>query len=154
MRGSEPSSAGGMEVVHGVALEPPDLNGLPVEAVHDAGALAQHLDGARARTTAAQDVGLENETGGPRTLPLAIRLMNPGTSMCVGQAPMQGASKQSRHRLASITAACGTSGGLSSLNRSRSSGSSGRLPSSCRPQKDVLFAFPFSETGDTHNFSE
>ena len=52
----------------------------------------------------------------PRRLPEAMRLMKPGTSMCVGQAAVQGASKQFRQRLASITAACGVSGGFSSLN--------------------------------------
>ena len=41
----------------------------------------------------------------PRRLPVAIFLMNFGTSMCVGHAPVQGASKQFRQRFDSITAA-------------------------------------------------
>jgi hypothetical protein len=41
----------------------------------------------------------------PITLPEAIFLMKRGTSMCVGHAPMHGASKQLRQRFASTTAA-------------------------------------------------
>ena len=50
----------------------------------------------------------------PRRFPLAIFLMNPGTSMCVGHAAVHGASKQFRQRLASTTAACGANGGCRS----------------------------------------
>src|SRR5664279_2743587 len=63
----------------------------------------------------------------PRRLPVAMRLMNPGTSMCVGQAVVHGASKQYRQRFASTSAACGWSGGFSSRKRVRSCGSSGRV---------------------------
>src|SRR4029079_3541661 len=61
----------------------------------------------------------------PRRFPVLMRLINPGTSIWVGQAAVQGASKQFRQRLASMTAAWGASGGLISVNRSRSSRSSG-----------------------------
>ena len=47
----------------------------------------------------------------PRRLPVAIFLMKRGTSMWVGQAAVQGASKQNRQRLASTTAACGSKAG-------------------------------------------
>ncbi len=47
----------------------------------------------------------------PGRLPLAIFLMKRGTSMCVGHACMQGASKQKRQRFASGIAACGVNGG-------------------------------------------
>src|ERR1700692_1476957 len=47
----------------------------------------------------------------PSRLPVEIFLMNAGTSMCVGQAMVQGASKQYRQRAAS-TAACRTHGRL------------------------------------------
>src|SRR5467141_3532958 len=40
----------------------------------------------------------------PRTFPVMMRLMKPGTSIRVGQAIVQGASKQYRHREASINA--------------------------------------------------
>jgi hypothetical protein len=40
----------------------------------------------------------------PRRLPVEIFLMKRGTSMWVGQAAVQGASKQKRQRLASATA--------------------------------------------------
>src|SRR5580658_6502978 len=50
----------------------------------------------------------------PRILPEAIFLMNAGMSICVGQARVQGASKQNRQRLASILALCGANGGLMS----------------------------------------
>ncbi len=40
----------------------------------------------------------------PSTFPVAILRMNVGTSMPVGQAAMQGASKQYRQRFASTTA--------------------------------------------------
>ena len=48
----------------------------------------------------------------PRRFPDAMRLMNPGTSMCVGHAAVHGASKQFRQRSASITAACAASARL------------------------------------------
>jgi hypothetical protein len=47
--------------------------------------------------------------------------MNFGTSMCVGQAPMHGASKQYKHRSASVTAAVFSNGGCSSANRTATS---------------------------------
>src|SRR5438034_8329760 len=50
----------------------------------------------------------------PRKLPVAIFLMNAGTSMCVGQAMVQGASWQNRHLLASSSAASLVSGGAMS----------------------------------------
>src|ERR1035437_5948872 len=40
----------------------------------------------------------------PRRFPLEIFLMNRGTSIWVGQAPIHGASKQKRQRLASASA--------------------------------------------------
>jgi hypothetical protein len=53
----------------------------------------------------------------PSKLPLAIFLMNFGTSMWVGHAAMHGASKQYRHLWASITAAVGSNGGCKSAKR-------------------------------------
>src|SRR5882757_8080569 len=50
----------------------------------------------------------------PRMLPDAIFLMNAGMSICVGQARVQGASKQYRQRLTSIFELCGANGGLMS----------------------------------------
>src|SRR5215469_3538267 len=50
----------------------------------------------------------------PRRLPAAIFLMKRGTSMWVGHAAVQGASKQKRQRLASTTASCGAKAGCSS----------------------------------------
>src|ERR1041385_1986152 len=50
----------------------------------------------------------------PRMLPEAIILMNAGMSMCVGQARVQGASKQNKQRLASTLALCDANGGLMS----------------------------------------
>src|SRR5580698_6846194 len=47
----------------------------------------------------------------PPGFPLAIFLMKLGTSMCVGQALVHGASKQYRQRLASTSASRGPSGG-------------------------------------------
>ncbi len=55
----------------------------------------------------------------PRRLPLAIFLMKRGTSMCVGQAAVHGASKQNRQRLASASADCESSAGCRSGNCSR-----------------------------------
>src|SRR5579871_844976 len=55
----------------------------------------------------------------PRRLPVEIFLMKRGTSMWVGQAPVQGASKQKRQRLASARADWESSGGCSSGKRSR-----------------------------------
>src|ERR1039457_1406926 len=47
----------------------------------------------------------------PRRLRVEIFLMKRGTSICVGQATVQGASKQKRQRIASTVAACGSNGG-------------------------------------------
>ena len=55
----------------------------------------------------------------PRMFPLAIFLMNRGTSMCVGQAAAHGASKQNRQRFASTSAPCESNAGCSSGNFSR-----------------------------------
>src|SRR5579871_6342370 len=52
----------------------------------------------------------------PRRLPLAIFLMKPGTSICAGQAFVQGASKQYRQRFASTTASRAPSAGWISAN--------------------------------------
>src|SRR5204863_9982343 len=68
----------------------------------------------------------------PRRLPDAIFLMKRGTSMWVGQAPAQGASKQYRQRLASTTAARASNGGWISAkwlaNSSPSRGGAGLFP--------------------------
>jgi hypothetical protein len=61
----------------------------------------------------------------PSRLPLAIFLMNFGTSMCVGQACMHGASKQYRQRFASATAAVFSNGGCRSGKRTAISGDPG-----------------------------
>src|ERR1700679_690243 len=58
----------------------------------------------------------------PARLPLAIFLMNFGTSICVGHAVAQGASKQKRQRLASGTAAWRSNGGCRSGKRAAVSG--------------------------------
>src|SRR5579871_3445335 len=50
----------------------------------------------------------------PRTFPVMMRLMNPGTSIRVGQACVQGASKQYRQRAASIAAWRAFNGGVMS----------------------------------------
>jgi hypothetical protein len=53
----------------------------------------------------------------PRRLPSAMRLMNEGTSMLVGQAVAQGASKQYRQRSASSNACDGVKRGVASAKR-------------------------------------
>src|SRR4029077_12401608 len=50
----------------------------------------------------------------PRTFPVMTRLMKPGTSIRVGQAMVHGASKQYRHRKASIAACRAFIGGVMS----------------------------------------
>src|SRR4029079_6825926 len=50
----------------------------------------------------------------PVTLPVMIFLMNAGISMPVGQAVMQGASKQKRHRDDSTSACCSVKRGAMS----------------------------------------
>src|SRR5258708_39506951 len=54
----------------------------------------------------------------PNRFPLEIFLMKRGTSIWVGHAPAQGASKQYRQRFASTTASCGRNAGCSSGNLS------------------------------------
>ena len=56
----------------------------------------------------------------PMSFLCMICRMNFGMSMCVGQARVQGASKQYRQRAASTSASSGVSGGGRSANRSRS----------------------------------
>ena len=46
-----------------MALQPRNLDGIAVVAMHDARAFAEHVDGAGARATAAQNVGIENAQG-------------------------------------------------------------------------------------------
>ena len=53
-----------VERVHGEALQPCDLNGLFVVAVHHAGAFAQDLDRASAGAAGAKDVGVQDGAGG------------------------------------------------------------------------------------------
>src|SRR5580704_16516115 len=61
----------------------------------------------------------------PRRLPVEIFLMKAGTSMCVGQAFVHGASKQYRQRAASTAACRGVmAGAISAKFRSYSSGES------------------------------
>src|ERR1700682_1011527 len=57
----------------------------------------------------------------PRRFPVAIFLMNRGTSICVGHAVAQGASKQYRQRLDSTMADCESNAGCRSENRTASS---------------------------------
>ncbi len=54
--------------------------------------------------------------------------MNLGTSMCVGHARVQGASKQKRHRAASTSASSRAKGGGTSANRSINSSRVRRSP--------------------------
>src|SRR5580698_7164745 len=61
----------------------------------------------------------------PSRLPLAIFLMNLGTSIWVGQACAHGASKQNKHRCASVTAAVASNGGCRSGKRAAISIDSG-----------------------------
>src|ERR1700683_2975301 len=65
----------------------------------------------------------------PRRFSRAIFPMNFGTSICVGHAAMQGASKQLRQRFASTRAACGANGGCRSWNFSAMDGSCRMGPS-------------------------
>src|ERR1035438_7575592 len=61
----------------------------------------------------------------PVRFPVAIFLMNDGMSMPVGQAWMQGASKQNRQRAASIMASCGVwRGAMSAMLAAAASGPS------------------------------
>ena len=71
-----------------------DLDGLAIVAVHDASAFAEHLDRAGARATAAQNVGVENAQRRAAQVAGGDALDEAGTSMWVGQAAVQGASKQ------------------------------------------------------------
>ena len=52
-----------VERVHGEALQPSNLNGLLVVAVHHAGAFAQDLDRAGAGAAGAEDVGVQDGAG-------------------------------------------------------------------------------------------
>src|ERR1700752_240367 len=61
----------------------------------------------------------------PFRFPVVIFLMKDGTSMLVGHALVQGASKQYKHRLASMRACCDVKGGVMSAKfRSYSCGES------------------------------
>ncbi len=51
-------------VLHRVALQAADFDGLLVVAMHHAGAFAEHVHGADARAAQAEDVGIENGLGG------------------------------------------------------------------------------------------
>ena len=47
-------------VVHGVALQAADLDGLFFLLVHHAGAFAENFGGANAAATVSEDIGFEN----------------------------------------------------------------------------------------------
>ena len=49
-----------VKTVHGIALQPPDLDGLPVVPLHHAVAFAQHVHRAHSRATQSENVGIEN----------------------------------------------------------------------------------------------
>ena len=49
-----------IEPIHRVALQASDLDGLPVVAMHHAGAFAQHIHRADARTAQAQNIRIQN----------------------------------------------------------------------------------------------
>ena len=83
-----------VEGIHGEALQAGDLDGLLVVAVHDAGAFAENVDGAGTEQLAPRMLASRMVRAEPARFPLAIFLMKAGTSMCVGQAPVHGASKQ------------------------------------------------------------
>src|SRR5580692_5946964 len=82
----------------------------------------------------------------PSRLPLAIFLMNRGTSMCVGQAMVQGASKQYRQRFASVRAAVLLKGGCRSGKRAAISGESGAC---WKKFVDSLIEIPISPVSGT-----
>jgi hypothetical protein len=105
-----------VEEIHGVALQQRNLNRLAILPMHHACALAKHFHRAHPRTAPPRMLASRMRNAEPRRLPEAMRLINPGTSICVGQAAVQGASKQLRQRSASMTAACDASAGFSSLN--------------------------------------
>jgi hypothetical protein len=58
-------AGGRIEMLHGVTLQKADGDGLVVDVVINAGAFAEDLNGADARTTQAENIGVENCFGGP-----------------------------------------------------------------------------------------
>lgn len=94
-------------VVGGVALEASDFDGIAFQIEDNARTFAKDLGRADAGATGAEDIGGEDGAGGAGRIFVGDFLMNDGMSMPVGQAMMQGASKQKRQRLASISASCG-----------------------------------------------
>ena len=85
-----------------------------IDVVINTSAFTQDLNGQTREQLRPKTLASRMASAEPRRLPVAIFLMKRGTSMCVGQAAAQGASKQNRQRLASATAACGLNGGWSS----------------------------------------
>ena len=73
-----------------------------------------HPPGTRASSSAPEYWHPESSAPSRADSPLAIFLMKRGTSMCVGQAAVHGASKQYRQRFASATADCESNAGCRS----------------------------------------
>ena len=108
--------------VAGMALKAADLHRRLHQQPIDAGALAQNLGRTGTGATAAEDVGLEDRPGRADLVACRIWRMNLGTSMCVGQARVQGASKQNRQRAASTrTSSTASGGGRSAKLRTQAS---------------------------------
>ncbi len=126
-----PSRSGGtgrsrairIKMIHGMPLQQPNLN-----------RLLDCSDASRMRLRTARPPGQTRAQLAPRMfasrmvtrrpaqIPAAIFLMKRGTSMCVGHASAQGASKQYRQRFASTSASCGVKAGCRSGKRSAISG--------------------------------
>ena len=103
------------------------MDRLLVVAVHHAGAFAQDLNRASSRAACTRMLASRMVRADPAIFPLAIFLMKRGTSMCVGHAVAQGASKQKRQRLASGIAACRSRAGCRSPKRAAVSADFWRL---------------------------
>ena len=131
-------SPAGMESVHGVALQAADLDGLLVVAMHHAGAFAEHFHRADARAAAAEDIGIENASAPSRADCPCDSLDEAGHVDVGGTGGGAG-------RVKTIEAAVGLNDGglrrersLSSLKRSRNSGSSGKVAVLIRPRSCIV----------------
>ena len=100
------------------ALQAPDLDRLPIVAMHHASAFAQHVHRTHARTTRPRIFASRIVSAEPRRFPVAIFLMKRGTSMCVGHAQCRARRNNKGSAFASTTASCGVKAGCRSESSS------------------------------------
>src|ERR1039457_1196693 len=87
---SEQLLSRGLKRVHGIALQPRNLNWLVIMSMHDTGPFAKYFHRTRARTAAAQNIRIEDAKRGAAQVAGADALDEPGNINMRGARPSAG----------------------------------------------------------------